>query len=111
MTRATSIEEVEKMISDLEKKFDCVKDTVKKCLKKLQVTVEKIADVLTSLAADEEDNYRLFMKSHISVLYKATSIPELFGAMNFHWNYLNPPPLDDLAKKFELEEPKQQMEV
>ena len=42
---------------------------------------------------------------------QAADISELFGTMNCHWNYLNPPPLDDLAKKFELEEPKQQMEV
>ena len=99
------------MISDLDRRFDGVKDTVKQCLKKLRVSVERVADVLTSLAADEDDHYRVFMESHVSVLYKATSIPELFGTMNFHWNYLDPPPLDDLAKRFDLEEPKQQMEV
>ena len=99
------------MISDLDRKFDGVKDTVKQCLKKLRVSVERVADVLTSLAADEDDHYRVFMESHVSVLYKATSIPELFGTMNFHWNYLDPPPLDDLAKRFDLEEPKQQLEV
>ena len=99
------------MIFDLERKFDSLKNTIKRSLKKLRVSVESVADVLTSLSADEDDNYRVFMESHVSVLYKATSIPELFGTMNFHWNYLDPPPLDDLAKKFELEEPKQQMEV
>ena len=111
MALATSSEEVEKMISDLDERFDSLKDTTKKCLKKLGVSVERVAEVLTSLAADEENHYRMFMESHVSVLYKATSIAELFGTMNFHWNYLNPPPLDDLAKKFELEEPKQLMEV
>ena len=113
MTLATSSEEVEKMISDLDKRFDSLKDTVKECLKKLRVSVEKIADVLTSLSAVEGDHYRLFLKEHDygRALFKADTIPELFGTMNSHWNYLDPPPLDDLAKKFELEEPKQQMEV
>ena len=99
------------MISDLDERFDSLKDTAKKCLKKLRVTVEKIADALTKLAADEDDHYRMFMESHVSVLYKATSIPELFGTMNFHWNYLDPPPLDHLVHKFDLEEVKVQMQM
>ena len=111
MAPATTSEEVEKMISDLDERFDSLKDTAKKCLKKLRVTVEKIADALTKLAADEENHYRFFMESHVSVLYKATSIPELFGTMNFHWNYLDPPPLDHLVDKFDLEDVKVQMQM
>ena len=114
MAPATSIEEVEKMISDLDKRFDSLKDTVKEGLKKLGVSVEKIADVLTSLSAVEGDHYRLFLEEHAEhgrALFKANNIPQLFGTMNLHWNYLDPPPLDDLAKKFELEEPKQQIEI
>ena len=111
MTPATSSEEVKKMISDLDKRFDGLKICVKQCLKKLRVPVERVADVLTSLSADEDDHYRMFLESHVSALFKAANISELFGTMNLHWNYLDPPPLDDLAKKFELKEPKQQMEV
>ena len=112
VTPATSSEEVKKMISDLDKRFDSLKDTVKQSLKKLRVSVERVADVLTSLAAEEDDDHhKMFLESHVSVLFKAADISELFGTMNCHWNYLDPPPLDDLAKKFELEEPKQQMEV
>ena len=111
MTSAGSSEEVKKMISDLDIRFHCLKNTVKERLKKLQVSVERVADVLTSLSADEDDHYRMFLESHISALFKAADIPELFGTMNLHWNYLDPPPLDDLAKKFELEKPKQQMKV
>ena len=112
MAPATSREEVEKMISDLHKRFRCLKNSVKECLKKLQVSVEDVADVLTSLAAEEDDDHhKMFLESHVSVLFQAADISELFGTMNCHWNYLDPPPLDDLAKTFELEEPKQQMEV
>ena len=101
------------MITDLDKRFYDLKDTVKERLKKLGVSVEKIADVLTSLSAVEGDHYRLFLEEHehVRALFKADNIPQLFGTMNLHWNYLDPPPLDDLAKKFQLEEPKQQMEV
>ena len=111
MAPATSSEEVKKMISDLDKSFDSLKNSVKQSLKKLRVSVERVADVLTSLSADEDDHYRMFLESHVSALFKAANISELFGTMNLHWNYLNPPPLDDLAKKFELEEPKQQMKA
>ena len=111
MTLATSSEEVKKMISDLKKVFHSLKDTVKQCLKKLRVSVERVADVLTSLAADEDDHHKMFLESHVSALFRAADIPELFGTMNFHWNYLDPPPLDDLVDEFDLEEVKVQMEV
>ena len=111
MAPATSSEEVEEMMSDLDKRFDSLKNRVRECLEKRQVLVKRVVDVLTSLSADEDDHYRMFLESHISALFRAANISELFGTMNLHWNYLDPPPLDDLAKKFELEEPKQQMEV
>ncbi|CAI8033424.1 Interferon-induced helicase C domain-containing protein 1, partial [Geodia barretti] len=53
----------------------------------------------------------MFAESHVSVLFKAADIPELFGTMNFHWNYLSPPPLDHLVKKFDLDEVKPQMKA
>ena len=110
VTLATSVEEVKKMISVLDKEFNNLKNSIKESLKK-RVTVEKVADVLTSLSADEDDHYRLFLEGHVSALFKAADIPELFGTMNLHWNYLNPSPLDDLVEKFELEELKVQMEA
>lgn len=36
---------------------------------------------------------------------------ELFGTMNFHWNYLNPPIMDDLVQKLNLDEVKLEMEA
>ena len=111
ITPATSSEEVKKMISDLDRKFDGLKKTVRQCLERHGVSVKRVADVLTSLAADEDDHYRLFLESRVKVLFKADDISELFGTMNFHWNYLDPPPLDHLVHKFDLEEPKQQMKV
>ena len=105
----SSSEEVNKIITDLEKIFDNLKNTIRKCLEDRGVQVKRAADVLTSLSADEDDNTRMFAESHVSVLFKAADIPELFGTMNFHWNYLSPPPLDHLVKKFDLDEVKPQM--
>ena len=107
----TSIEEVKKMIIDMEKKFDGLKIAIKECLKKHKVPVERVADALTSLSADEDDHHKMFLESHVSVLFKAADIPELFGTMNFHWNYLSPPPLDHLVQRLDLEEVKGQMEA
>ena len=112
MTLATSSEEVKKMIFDLDKRFDLLKNTVKKCIERHGVSVKRVADVLTSLVAvEDDDHHKMFLESHVSVLFRAADISELFGTMNCHWNYLDPPPLDDLAIKFKLEEPKQQIEV
>ena len=99
------------MISDMEEKFDHLKNSIREYLEKRKVTVKRVADVLTSLSADEDDRHRIFLESHVSVLFRAADIPELFGTMNFHWNYLNPSPLDHLVRKFDLKDAKIQMEA
>ena len=111
VTPAKSSEEVKKMILYLDNKFDYLKIAIRESLEKGRVEVKKVADVLTSLSADEDDHHKMFLESHVSVLFKAADIPELFGTMNFHWNYLSPPPLDHLVHKFNLERVKPQMET
>ena len=107
----SSSEEVSKLIKKLENLFDGLKNSVRECLERRRVSVKKVADVLTSLSADEDDNHKMFLESHVSALFRAADIPELFGTMNFHWNYLDPPPLDHLVDKFDLEEVKVKMET
>ena len=107
----SSSEEVRKLIKKLEIFFDYLKNCVRECLERRRVSVKNVADVLTSLSADEDENHKMFLESHVSVLFRAADIPELFGTMNFHWNYLDPPPLDHLVDKFDLEEVKVQMEA
>ena len=102
---------MKKKIAVLKKAFLALKDSVRKCLKKRRVLVERVADVLTSLSPDDDENHRLFLASHMSILYKAANVSELFGTMNLHWNYLNPSLLDHLVKEFDLEEVKEQMEA
>ena len=99
------------MIDDLDKKFDVLKNTIRECLEKQQIAVKRVADVLTSLSADDAEEHQHFLEGHVSVLFKASDHSELFGTMNFHWNYLSCPLLGHLVKKFDLEELKGMMEA
>ena len=103
------------MIRDLDKKFDVLKHEIRECLERRKIAVHRIADALTSMPADDEydensDRCKVFLESHVSVLFKAANTSELFGTMNFHWNYLDPPLLEHLVLKFDLEEVQVQME-
>ena len=78
---------------------------------KQKVPVKRVADSLTSLSPDDDDCHKMFTKSHVSDLFQAPDIPEQFGTMNFHWNYLDPSLLDHLVSDFNLEEVKGEMET
>ena len=107
---ATSTEEVARRIDELEDKFDNLKNAIRECLEKQRVLVSKVADVLTSLSPDCDEQHKLFIGSHITDLYRAANISEQFGTMNPHWNYLDPSLLEHLVKKFHLEVMKRQIE-
>ena len=98
------------MIEKLKNEFNNLKNTTRECLEKQGALVKKVADVLTSLSADEDDHHKMFLENHVSVLFQAADIPELFGTMNFHWNYLDPPLLDHLVQEFKLKQVKDKME-
>ena len=106
-----SIQYVQAKIRRFEKLFNELKTATKENLKRCNVTIEKIADTLTSLPADDMEEHKLFLESHLSALYQAADHSELFGAMNFHWNYLAYHLLDHLIREFELERVRGQMET
>ena len=107
----TSINEVKCRIMELDNKFDDLKNSVRECLERRGILVKRVADVLTSLSADEDEHHKMFLESHVSVLFKASDHSELFGTMNFHWNYLNCPLLDHIVRKLSLDEVRLQMET
>ena len=76
---------------------------------KQRVPVKRVADSLTLLSPDDDDQHKMFAKSHVSDLFQAPDIPEQFGTMNSHWNYLDPSLLDHLVRDFNLEEVKGEM--
>ena len=93
-------------------KFDVVKNRVRECLEKKPIAVSRVADALTSLSPDHDDDHgRKFLESHMSPLFRAVNIAEQFGTMNFHWSYLDPSLLDHLVRRFDLEEVKGEMET
>ena len=106
---ARSSLEVQLMITELVKRFDTLKYNILECLEKHKIALERVADALTSLSPDDDEYHKLFLESHVSVLFKAVKHSELFGTMNFHWNYLNCPLLDHLVQKFDLKEVKLEM--
>ena len=102
---------MKKMINQLSKGFDILKNNIRQCLEKHRIHTKQVADVLTSLSPDEDQQHKTFAESHVEVLYRAPDISEQFGTMNFHWNYLNPSLLDHLVQKFDLQEVRDQMEA
>ena len=65
--------------------------------------VTQVVDALTSLPADEVDEHKLFLKSHLHILCGASDLFELFGALSFNWNYLSYQLLDYLIREFDLD--------
>ena len=105
-----SVSKVEAEIEKLDKQFNILKHKIRECLESYKIAVQLVADALTSLRADDVEEHKQFLESHMTALYKAASHYELFGTMNLHWNYLNYPLLDHLIGKFELNEVKGEME-
>ena len=109
---STEIEAVQTKIAQLDKRFHGLNKSTREQLKKHKVPVEDVADALTSLSPDDaEEVHTKFLKSHIKELFSSSDHSELFGHMNFHWNYFDYHPLDHLVKKFEVDGVKGEMET
>ena len=106
-----TVQYVQAKIQKFEKRFNALKNSIRECLEKLRVPVKKVADALTSLPADDVDEHKQFLESHLSAIYQAPDHPELFGTMNFHWNYQNPQLLDHLIREFNVEGVKGEMKT
>ena len=97
-------------IEALKKKFNGLKKATRECLDKHKIPVQDVAEVLISLSPDDNDEcHKRFLESHTRVLVAAASHSELFGTMNFHWNYLDPSLLNHLVTELELVEVKPDM--
>lgn len=106
----TSSSEVKLMIKKLDESFDKLKDDIKESLAKQKIFVKKVADVLTSLLPDCDENHYFFLKENVKCLFGSADNDELFGHMNLHWNYLDPSLLDHLITKLDLKEVQVQIE-
>ena len=108
----TEIEAVREKIAQFNKRFHGLKRSTREQLEKREVLVKDVADALTSLSPDDaEEVHTKFLNSHIKELFSSSDNPELFGRMNFHWNYLDYHPLDHLVKTFDMDGVKDEMET
>ena len=105
------LNEVKSKIQELDKRFNKLKKKIRECLEKGRHSVEEVADALTSHLPDVDDHHRNFLESRVRALFGAKDNSELFGTMNFQWNYLDPGLLDHLVRKFELKEVKAEMDT
>ena len=98
-------DEVMNRIKELDSKFTVFRNSTRQSLERHSVEVSAVADALTALSPfHDDDHHKMFLKDHVQALYGASSHFELFGTMNFHWNYLDPSLLDLLVSKFDLQE-------
>ena len=104
-----SKEQVMATIEMLRKKFNRLKTATRECLEKHKIHVKCVADALTSLSPNDDECHRMFLESHFRDLFAAADHYELFGTMNFHWNYLDPSLLNHLVTELELVEVKPDM--
>ena len=83
----------------------------RECLERRVITVKKIARTLTSLPADDIDEHKQFLESHLTEIFQAPDHSQLFGVLDFHWNYQNYQLLDYLIQEFDLEGIKSEMNI
>ena len=106
-----SCEYVQAKIRKFEKNFNTLKKSTKECLEKRGIAVKRVADALTSLPADEVDEHKQFIESHVHAFFQAIDNSELFGILNPNWNYLSYQLLDHLIAEFDLDEIKGEMDT
>ena len=69
------------------------------CLEMLQISVMCVVYTLTSLRADHMNEHKVFLEEKHRCLSQSQNHWELFGSLNFYWNYLAYHLLDHLIKK------------
>ena len=93
---------VETEIKGLHERFNALKDLAIQGLQKIGVAVLTVVYILTNIRTHE---HRLFLKENHKALRQCEDHLELFGTLNFYWNYLAPDLLDhligELTKKHE----------
>ena len=91
---------MESQIKGLHERFNAMKELTIQGLKKCLVAVKTVVFILTNIRIRE---HHIYLKENHKVLRQCEDHLELFGSLNFYWNYLAPDLLDhlitDLAKK------------
>ena len=104
-------QQVQQEISHFEGRFNQLKIDCRNGLTKKSIPVPQVVNALTDLPADDVDEHKHFLKSHMSIYYQANDHAELIGQLSFHMNYLSHHLLDYLGNEFGLVEVKGKMTI
>lgn len=87
-----------------------LKKEFQESLEKRYISVDKVIEVLKSMPADYDNEYKMFTESHLSTFEGAHNQSALIGHLDFNMDYLSYHLLDYLITEFDLEYVKVQME-
>lgn len=105
-----SVDEVKTKIQEIERRFRALKKSTREGLEHRNIHVKVVVECLTDLPADDMPEHKVFLKSNIHILFQAEDHVELFGSLNFYWNYLAYHLLEHIVKELSVEEVKGEME-
>ena len=104
MSDPISVEVVQAKIQEFEHRFKALKTSTWECLESHSVDVKEVMTCVADLLADDLPEHKVFTDSALHILFQAEDHIELFGSMNFYWNYVSYHLLEFLANKFSLGE-------
>ena len=89
-------------IDGFHRRFNAIKTSTIQCLQKFNIAVKTVVFLLTSILAVEE--HKVFLEEKHKSLRECDDHLELFGMLNFYWNYLAYDLLDQLIKELTTKE-------
>ena len=110
-TIIAGIDKIKQQIDHFKSMFNELKRDLRDGLTKKEIHVRQVVNALADLTADDVDEHKQFLDSHLSVYYQANDHAELIGQLSFHMNYLSYHLLDYLGNEFDLVEVKGKMTI
>ena len=98
----SSVQEIRETIKKFEARFRNLKSTTIQDLDNTNVEVSKVVYTLTTLYVDDMDEHAQFLESHMNDFRQSKNHYEVFGCLNFYWNYLTYYLLDHLIQELSL---------
>ena len=108
-----TVEGVRIRIKQFEERFKAMKRLTRHGLERqgASASVRVVVERLTDLSADDQPDHAMFLRENMQAMFKADDHHELFGTLNFYWNYLTYHLLDHLVIEFSITEVKGEMEA
>ena len=94
---STAVEALKMEIKGFRRRFNCVKESTIKCLEKCHIAVRIVVYMLTAILSVDE--HKRFLEEKHKELRKCDDHWELFGELDFYWNYLTCDCLDELIEE------------